>query len=146
MKIYKVAQNPIRIMVFQGSARDDHNCPDQRGKTHYVVQHAIKNVPEGVEIDYCDLAVSNEKSVVQPCKACVSTAGGFHCHWPCSCYAKVDEKDISADSPKDLKLDFMYQEDIYDRLSKCDGFIFYSPVNWFSVPPQIQDDRDIHRN
>jgi multimeric flavodoxin WrbA len=118
----------IRIMVFSGSARDSENCPDQDGKTLRLAKESTKGLPDNVEVDFCDMAVKNDKSIVQPCKGCVSTAGGFHCHWYCDCYSKSDK-----DRP-----DFMHDENIYERLEKCDGFAVFSPINWYSVSSQIK--------
>ncbi len=102
----KIPNDNVRIMVFQGSARNEESCPDQWGKTRSVIEYAIKGLPEGVEIDFCDLSVKGDGNVIQPCKGCISTSGGFHCHWHCSCYDKGD---------KDLP-DFMHNEDVYSRL------------------------------
>ncbi len=32
----------------------------------------------------------HKRPIIQPCKGCISTAGGYHCHFPCSCYHKGD--------------------------------------------------------
>ena len=117
-----------RIMVFQGSARNDESCPDEWGKTRMFIQHAISDLPDGVEIDYCDLSVKGDGEVVQPCKGCISTAGGFHCHWVCSCFQKG-----SKDSP-----DTLHNNDVYDRLQSCDAFLVYTPVNWFAPSTQVK--------
>lgn len=128
-KMLKRAQeSKVRVMVFQGSARNAENCPDQWGKTRSVIQHAIEAAPDWMEVDYCDLSVRDDGNIIQPCKACVSTAGGFHCHWPCSCYAKDDE-----DFP-----DLMHNEDIYARLKKADGFVVYTPINWYAPPSVVK--------
>ncbi len=123
-----VITRPIRIMVFQGSARNANNCPGQDGKTKTVTKYAISNLPENIEIDYCDLSVDSEQPIVQPCRACISSAGGYHCHWQCDCYSKGDK-----DRP-----DFMHENDVYTRLEKCDGFALFAPVNWYSVPTQVK--------
>ncbi len=73
-------------MIFQGSPRNPKNCPDQWGKTMLLANYLVANAPEDVEIDFCDLSVRSDVSIVQPCKGCYSTGGGFHCHFPCDCY------------------------------------------------------------
>lgn len=114
-------EDQVRIVVIQGSARHEDSCPDQWGKTRRLVQRAIEDPPEGVEFDVIDLAVKGDGNIVQPCKSCVSTSGGFHCHWACSCYSK---------NSRDLP-DFMHNENIYDRLQKADGFVVFTPINWY---------------
>ena len=128
--IYKkvAAKEKVRIMVFSGSSRDSEDCPDQDGKTLTLAKKSTEDLPDNVEVDFCDLAVKTDKPIVQPCKACVSTAGGFHCHWHCTCYFKNDKK----------KPDFMHDENVYGRLEKCDGFVVFSPINWYSVSTPIK--------
>lgn len=119
------------ILIIQGSARNIESCPNQWGKTRSVIKYAIENFPyvKDVKFEYLDLSVNQKgekkKPIVQPCKACYSTGGGFHCHWQCSCYAKGQD-------------DLMYENNVYDKLEKCDGFILYTPVNWYSVPSQVK--------
>lgn len=123
----------MRIVVIQGSARNEKNCPDQDGKTRYLTDHVMAHSPAGVELDFIDLSVTPKGPPVAFCKACVSTAGGYHCHWPCSCYG-----------PKAINLgarkipDLMHAQKVYDRLQKADGFILFSPVNWYDVPSQVK--------
>ena len=122
----------MRIMLFQGSPRYVDNCPDQSGKTALLAEHIINNAPDSIEIDYCDLAVKGDGNIIQPCKACVSTAI-MHCHYPCDCYVAGSDK-----FP-----DFMHNNDIYGRLESCDGFIVLTPVHWYapSTPVKALFDR-----
>lgn len=122
LKVAQESERKIRVMAFQGSARNKENCPDQWGKTRRAIDHAVGGLPDDVEVDYCDLSVKADGNIVQPCKACVSTSGGFHCHWPCTCYSKGDEG----------LPDFMYNEDVYARLERADAFIVYTPINWYA--------------
>jgi len=75
-------KQPIRIMVMQGSARNENNCPDRMGKSRAFAAHAVASLPDYVDVDFFDFSVDDNKPNVQPCKACVSTSA-FHCHYPC---------------------------------------------------------------
>ena len=119
----------MRIMLFQGSPRRADTCPDQWGKTKVLADHIIANAPDDVEVDYCDLSVSPE-TMIKPCKGCVSTANGFHCHYPCDCYAPA---------ATDLRLtDYMHDGDIYGRMEASDGFLFLTPTNWYTSSGQLK--------
>lgn len=129
MKVKKLQEyNKKRIMIIVGSARSENNCPGENSKTSKIVEEAIKDLPEDIELDLVDLSIQPDKPVVQPCKGCISTAGGAHCHWWCDCYSKGNK-----DNP-----DFMSDFDIYQRLQKCDAFIVFSPINWWSVTSQVK--------
>lgn len=108
----------IKILAIQGSARNEDCCPDKQSKSYKLLKNAIKDRKD-VVFDFLDLSVKCDGNVIQPCKACVSTAGGYHCHWACSCYSKSGKT-------KDL----MHEENVYKRLEKCDGFVVFSPINW----------------
>jgi multimeric flavodoxin WrbA len=127
MQILSLRTKP-RLMVFQGSPRNKENCPDQWGKTRRILARALKAVEGEAEIDLCDLSITLRGARVQPCKACISTAGGFHCNFKCSCYDK---------NSRELP-DFMHDEDVYGRLERCDGFAVFCPINWYSVPSQVK--------
>lgn len=129
MKVKKLVDyNKKRIMIIIGSARTKDNCPGQYSKTSIIVKEAIKTLPDDIEIDLVDLSVQYDVPIIQPCKGCISTAGGAQCHFFCSCYFKGDK-----DHP-----DFMSDFDIYKRLEKCDAFIVFSPINWWNVPTQVK--------
>lgn len=115
-------------MIFQGSPRNPKNCPDQWGKTMLLAKYLIANAPEDVEIDFCDLSVKTDTSIIQPCKACYSTGGGFHCHFECDCYVPNNK----------AYPDFMHDAKIYKRLKKCDGFLVLTPIHWYSVTSQVK--------
>lgn len=84
MKVKKLQDyNKKRILVVIGSARTKNNCPGQESKTSIIVKQAIKELPEDIEIDLVDLSIQNDVPIIQPCKGCISTAGGAHCHWKC---------------------------------------------------------------
>ena len=119
----------MRIMLFQGSPRRANNCPDQWGKTKLLAEHIMEYAPADVDIDYCDLSVSPE-TTIQPCKGCVSTANGFHCHYRCDCYTS------NAVDPR--LSDYMHDADIYGRMERSDGFLFLTPINWYSTSSQLK--------
>jgi multimeric flavodoxin WrbA len=116
-------------MLFQGSPRRKDNCPDQWGKTKLLADYIIENAPGDIEIDYCDLSVSHETRI-GPCKGCVSTANGFHCHYPCDCW--------SANAVDPLHKDYIHDADIYKRMEKAAGFLFLTPINWYSSSSQLK--------
>lgn len=129
MKVKKLQEyNKKRIVIIVGSARAKDNCPGQEGKTSIIVKQAIKGLPEDIDIDLIDLSVQDDVPIIQPCKGCISTAGGAHCHWYCDCYFKGDEEHP----------DFMSDFDVYKRLERADAFIVFSPINWWNVPTQVK--------
>jgi len=119
----------IRVMLFQCSPRRKDNCPDQWSKTHRLAADIIEKAAKDIEVDYCDISVSPEARIA-PCKGCVSTAGGFHCHYPCDCYA--------ANAPDPLKRDYMHDAAIYERMEAADGFFFLTPIHWYSGTTQLK--------
>ena len=95
-------------------------------KSERIVSHIVSKWSTFAEFDIIDLGIG--ETIIQPCKGCVSSSGGMHCHFPCSCYSKNS----------DTKPDLLYDEDIYDRLLDADGFIVVSPIHWYSVSTQVK--------
>jgi multimeric flavodoxin WrbA len=127
----KQAQNKNKkIVIFSGSARAKNNCPGQDGKTLELAKIAAASFPENFDVELIDLAIRDDGVTIQPCKACISTAGGYHCHFPCSCYGKSKKEDLI----KDL----MYEEDIYQKLLESNAFMIFSPINWYAVSTQVK--------
>lgn len=126
MQIRKISDHRPRVLVFSGSPRRERSCAGQVSKTQRVVEWAVGKWMPFADFDVVDLSVG--KVNVQPCKGCVSTSGGMHCHFPCSCYSKGNDK----------VPDLMYEADIYERLQACDGFMVVSPVHWYSVSTQVK--------
>lgn len=123
--------NKIRpkVVIFQGSPRDKDTCPNMDSKTHTIIEYVIDKYSDEFDFDLVDLSVNqSKKPIIQPCKGCVSTAGGYHCNWYCTCYSKDDDK----------KPDLMYEADIYTKLEDCDGFLVFSPIHWYSVSGQVK--------
>jgi len=96
------------------------------------MSHALVELQKlGVEVDLIDLSVAEDRPTVQPCRGCISTAGGYHCHYPCDCYLRKDEDEDEAP-------DFLAEHRVFERVAKADGFMVFTPVNWYSVPTQVK--------
>ena len=84
MKVRKLGDQKPKVLIFQGSPRDKDTCPNMDSKSHKVVEYISQKWSPFVDFKTVDLAVNqSKKPIIQPCKGCVSTAGGFHCHFPC---------------------------------------------------------------
>lgn len=109
-----------------GSARSVDNCPNENSKTKEIVEFAIRGLKDSnnqlIEFDILDLSITN-KSIILPCKGCISTAGGAHCHYPCDCYGSGDK---------------LVDEDVYKRLEQADAFVVFSPIYWYSLTSQVK--------
>lgn len=129
-----------KVIVFQGSPRSAENCPNQWSKSSAIVQDIVRMLSDaGVDAEPIDLAITNaETDIVRPCKACVSTAGGYHCQWNdgldgaygCTCYGpgSVDEG----------LPDVMHDKDIYRKLQEAEAFIVVTPVNWYGPSTTVK--------
>lgn len=126
MQIRKLGGKKPKILIFNGSPRRKNSCANQTSKTQKLIHWTVGKFMPFADYEVMDLSVGQVN--VQPCKGCISTSNGFHCHWKCSCYKK--------DSTK--KPDLMYQMDIYDKLEECDAFVIVSPIHWYSVSTQIK--------
>jgi multimeric flavodoxin WrbA len=129
MKIRKLGDKKLKVLLFQGSPRDKDTCPNMNSKTHNLVNYIIDKWSPFIDFKVIDLAVNqNKRPIIQPCKGCVSTAGGFHCHWECSCYFKGNKKEP----------DLLKELDIYTHLENSDAFIILAPIHWYSLPTQVK--------
>lgn len=129
MKVRKLGDKKPKILVFQGSPRDKESCSNMDSKSHSVVDYMVNKWSPFVNFKVIDLAVNQSKRpTIQPCKGCVSTAGGFHCHFSCSCYFKGDKS----------KPDLLKEMDVYELLKECDAFIIVSPIHWYSLSSQVK--------
>lgn len=126
MTIRKLGDKKPRILLFQGSPRTDKSCSDQTSKSEKVCKYLLDKWSPFVNFEYIDLSV--QKTTIQPCKGCVSTSNGMHCHWHCDCYRKGSNQ-----FP-----DSMHDMDIYSKLESCDGFLVVSPIHWYSVSTQVK--------
>jgi len=76
--------NLPKVVLIQGSPRDPDTCPGMESKTHTIIQYVIDKWSLDFDFEIIDLSVNqNKQSTIQPCKGCVSTAGGYHCHYKC---------------------------------------------------------------
>ena len=129
MIIRKLGDKKPKVVLFQGSPRDKETCPNMDSKTHTIVEYMVENWSPFINFKVIDLSVNQyKKPIIQPCKGCVSTAGGYHCHFPCSCYNKGDQK----------LPDLMHELDVYKHLQESDAFIVVSPIHWHSLSAQIK--------
>jgi multimeric flavodoxin WrbA len=129
MKVRKLGDWKPRVLIFQGSPRDPETCSNMESKTHKIIKYMISKWSPFVNFQVIDLAVNqNKRPIIQPCKGCISTSGGFHCHYNCSCYFKGD----------DVKPDLLKELDVYTKLQECDAFLIVSPIHWHALSSQIK--------
>lgn len=129
MKIRKLGDAKPKVVLFQGSPRDKDTCPNMDSKTHKIVEHIVEKWSTFIDFTVIDLAVNqSKKPTIQPCKGCISTSGGYHCHFACTCYFKGDKK----------KPDLMKEMDVYGLLKECDAFLVFSPIHWHSLTSQVK--------
>lgn len=129
MKIRKLGDSKPKVVIFQGSPRDKDTCPNMESKTAKIVDYVVGKWSPFVDFSVVDLSVNtSKKPIIQPCKGCVSTSGGYHCHFQCSCYFKGDAK----------KPDLLKEMGVYDMLKECDAFLVFSPIHWHSLTSQVK--------
>ena len=129
MKVRKLGDWKPKVLIFQGSPRDPDTCPNMESKTHKIVEHVISKWSPFIDMQVIDLSVNHSKKpIIQPCKGCISTSGGFHCHFACSCFHKGDDK----------KPDLLSELDVYNKLKECDAFVIFSPIHWHSLSSQVK--------
>jgi len=129
MKVRKLGGWKPRVLIFQGSPRDKDTCPNMESKTHKIVEYMVSKWSPFINFEVIDLSVNQSKQpTIQPCKGCISTSGGFHCHFQCSCYFKGDDK----------KPDLLKELDVYNKLQESDAFLVVSPIHWHSLTSQIK--------
>ncbi len=126
MKIRKITDNRPKILLIQGSPRAIDSCANQEPKSSKLVNQLVDKWLPFVNFEIIDLS-QDGKPKIQPCKGCISTAGGIHCHWKCSCFSKKMEVP-----------DLMYEFDVYDKFEQCDGFLVVTPIHWYSVTSQVK--------
>ena len=119
--------NKIKIVVFQGSPRTKNSCSGGDSKTSFLMKKAIKEITKDVKFTVVDLKVMDTDPQVRPCKGCIGTSNGFHCHYPCDCYDKGDGTN-----------DLMHEADIYKKMEEADGFVVFTPVHWYGPSSQVK--------
>ncbi|KQM68626.1 flavodoxin family protein [Xylophilus sp. Leaf220] len=118
-----------RVLLINGSARNDGTCPGEISKTWRFNQMARKVVEDaGMEADLLDLSLvtSEYGRTIHPCKGCVSTAMPL-CHWPCSCYPNH-----SLDQADD------WMAEIYERWVSAHGIVIMAPTYWNQSPSPLK--------
>ncbi|RIX73653.1 flavodoxin family protein [Acidovorax cavernicola] len=123
-----------RVLLVNGSPRNDGTCPGEISKTWRLTQCA-REVLEGggIEVDVLDLSrlTSDYGRHIHPCKGCVSTAMPL-CHWPCSCYPNHA-----------LRQTGDWMNEIYERWVAAHGVILLTPTHWYQAasPMKLMIDR-----
>ena len=120
---------PSRVLLVNGSARNDGTCPGEMSKTWRLTQAVRETLAAAsIETDVLDLSLvtSEFDRAIHPCKGCVGTAMPL-CHWPCSCYPNhaLGQAD-----------DWM--NEIYERWVAAHGVILLAPTYWYQSPGQLK--------
>ena len=127
--IWKDPASPPRVLLVNGSARNDGSCPGEISKTFRMVEWAAETLKQdGMNTDVLDLSLltSGYNLNIHPCKGCVSTAMPL-CHWPCSCYPNHAQGQTS---------DWMAE--IYERWTAAHAVIIVTPVYWYQSPSPLK--------
>jgi multimeric flavodoxin WrbA len=128
MIIRKIGDRKPKVLVFQGSPRDVDTCSGMESKTEKILKATIDRYSPFIDFTVIDLSVNTTKKPnIQPCKGCISSSGGYHCHFPCSCYFKGGKT-----------TDLLSELDVYARLQDCDAFLIFSPIHWHSLTSQVK--------
>lgn len=125
----KRADAPSRVLLINGSARNDGTCPGEISKTHRMTLLAREVLEAGgMQVDTLDLSLltSEYDRHIHPCKGCVSTAMPL-CHWPCSCYPNHALRQTN---------DWM--NEIYEKWVAAHGVIILTPVYWYQTPAVLK--------
>lgn len=125
----KLSSTRSRVLLINGSARNDGTCPGEISKSYRMTLWA-KEVLEadGIEVDMLDLSLltSDYDRHIHPCKGCVSTSMPL-CHWPCSCYPNHSLRQTN---------DWM--NEIYEKWVAAHGVIIVTPVYWYQTPAVLK--------
>ena len=127
-------QTPSRVLVINGSPRNDGTCPGEMSKSFRLAKIACEVLEAaGLETDLLDLSLvaSGYDHHIHPCKSCVSTAMPL-CHWPCSCYPNHELAQVN---------DWMAE--IYERWVSAHGVLLVTPTHWYAMssPLKLMMDR-----
>ena len=120
---------PSRVLVINGSARNDGSCPSEISKTWRLAKLAEETLQGmGMQPDLLDLSllISDYDRHIHPCKSCVATAMPL-CHWPCSCYPNHSLRQVN---------DWM--NEIYERWVSAHGIMILSPTYWYQSPSVLK--------
>jgi Leucine-rich repeat (LRR) protein len=78
MIIRKLSDSKPNILIFQGSPRKEESCANQTSKSEKLVKYIYDKWSPFANIEVIDLSIGD--ITIQPCKGCVSTSNGMHCH------------------------------------------------------------------
>ena len=123
------ATGPGRVLVINGSSRNDQTCPGENSKTSRLAALSCEVLRgAGLEADLLDLSLvtSDYERSIHPCKGCVSTTMPL-CHWPCSCYPNHSLGQVN---------DWMAE--IYERWVAAHGVILLAPTYWYQSPGPLK--------
>ena len=119
-----------RVLLINGSSRNDQTCPGEMSKSWRLVEIAreVFAAEPDFEIEVLDLSriAAEYGRRIHPCKACVSTAMPL-CNWPCSCYPNHAMGQVN---------DWMAE--IYPMWAAAHGIMIVTPVNWYQVPAGLK--------
>jgi multimeric flavodoxin WrbA len=118
-----------RVLVVNGSARNDGTCPGEVSKTWRLAQIACETLrARQIDVDLLDLShlTSEYARTIHPCKGCVATAMPL-CHWPCSCYPNH----ALGQAPDSMA-------EIYERWVAAHGVILLAPTYWYQSPSVLK--------
>ena len=133
-KQVQIAQNEWRgsrprILVINGSPRNEHTCPGEVSKSYLLSQMAMDLITlYSMDVELLDLsrATAEFGKNIYPCKGCVSTAMPL-CHWPCSCYPNHGLGQVN---------DWMAE--IYLSWVRAHGILIITPVHWYQTPSVLK--------
>ena len=131
---WSLPDTPSRVLLINGSPRNDGSCSGEISKTHRLLQLAREVLDaQHMQTDVLDLSLltSEYGRQIHPCKACVSTAMPL-CHWPCSCYPNHS-----------LRQTGDWMNEIYERWVAAHGVILLTPTHWYQAtsPLKLMIDR-----
>jgi multimeric flavodoxin WrbA len=122
--------SPSRLLIINGSPRNEHTCPGEMSKTYRLVQCAVDELGghAGFDCAYLDLSrvTAEYGRQIHPCKACFSTSPAL-CHWPCSCYPNHSLGQVN---------DWMAE--IYPMWVRAHGIIIVTPCHWYQSPSVLK--------
>ena len=127
---YEKDTGKSKILVINGSDRNENTCPQEEPKSSRLCRHVIHAIEEeGAEATFLDLSkITAEKDLmIWPCKGCFSTSAAL-CHYGCTCYPNES---------LNQNPDWMHDE-IYELLTESHGLYIITPVYWYSMPSVLK--------
>jgi multimeric flavodoxin WrbA len=122
--------SPSRILLINGSPRNEHTCPGEMSKSYRMIEEAQRVIAgyDGFVCDLLDLSRTTAEygRQIHPCKGCFSTSPAL-CHWPCSCYPNHALGQIH---------DWM--NEIYPMWVAAHGIMIVTPCHWYQAPSTLK--------